>query len=258
MYGTSAQSTAAEIQYAANYLKVEVIVETNHDLGRTYTMEIKLTNTGNRKILSQTDWAISFHHRNKIITPTSSTELEVIPAEGCLYVLRPNSNGNYNGIIRNRHISIHVEAEGLMLYKSEIFPNFAIYASTVPPKNILSTRDGMSFVSLAPKNRSIDDMSKLTSMQRMLTWPDVVDEGRVGRRLVIPSPLEISGSSTNIVDLKNSSRWNVYFEATITPGFRTLFKSKSIFCLFIHLCSAIIAATTLILPRLRYDPSKIL
>ena len=190
-------------------------------------MEYKFTNVGRRPILPAKDWSISFHHRNRIVAPSSNAELKVVPAEGCLYVIQPNTLGNYNGIAAGESISLHVEAQGLMLFKSEILPNFAIYASNVAPMDILSTRDGMLSVSLAPQNNSIEDMSQLTSMERMLVWPDVIDEGRVGRKFVIPSPKEVTGTTDSIVDLANSTSWHIYYDASVDDNFRQIFNGKT-------------------------------
>lgn len=222
-------STAADIQYAANMLKVELIVGTNHELGGSYKIAMRLTNTGQRKILSEKDWSIMFHHRNKIVMPAGNQEMEVVPAEGCLYVVRPKVNSKFNGFNRGESQILALDVEGLLLHKTEFFPNFAIYASQVPPRNILSTMgEDLSFVSLAPFNTSLDDVSRLSGIQRIFTWPDIVDNGRVSLSYVIPAPYRvvpdrITEVPLKIIDLQKSPKWNILFDEEISPEFRNLF-----------------------------------
>lgn len=230
-------STPDEIDSAAKYLNVDVIVETNHEIGGTYTIVLKLTNAIGQTLLPKADWSIIFHSQNKITTPqlSSDSELEVLAAENCLYVIQPVATSSYDGFQSQESKTIELQATGLSLFKSEIFPNFAIYSSQVSPLDIRYTQDNeLSFVTLAAANQSADDPSLMNGVQRILSIPDVIDGGRVPQSYVIPSAMTVRGQPNQIMDLQTADL-NILFGQTVPQNFRDLFIGR----FFVFYCTTV-------------------
>ena len=195
-------------------------------------------------LLPEQDWQILFHHENRI-KPTVSKDGELIlyAAESCLYILAPKSGSKYNGISRSETKVIELEVTGLSIFKSIVFPNFAIYTPTVSPRNILSTSDDkLSFVFLDDKNKTADDLSMMQGSRRLAITPDVVDRGRVPlSSFIIPAPQRVEVQLGRIFDIPASQKLNYVFDPEVTAEFQERFLGRypnpETSCLRMHLMS---------------------
>ena len=207
-----------------------------HEEGSTYDVTFILKNTARQKIFTDDDWYIVFNMKsiNLLTKPVFQQDgLVIMPGEGCSYKIQPEdmayTNKKFSGLIPGKTAKIQITAEGLSLFKYDMFPRFYITSSKGVPKNIKSTTDNsLSFVQLAPANSSEYDLSRMTGLHRSLTQLMVTDIGRVPRTIVIPAPKSIQTFDSLWLDLNQSRPWYVWPDKEVSEEFKNLFHGKNL------------------------------
>lgn len=229
----SRPTTQSDINTIADNLQITVWVETNHLSTGTYDIAFHLANGGNSKILDSDNWEIIFSLHNRDLFTRAEFQVHgfvIRPYKESLYKMFPTP-GVFPGLNSGQAFKITVNCKGLSVFRQDIHPRFIIRADTAKPKTIKSTDyDDLRFVKLSGSANSGEDFSRMSSVQRTVMTPDVIDMERVPPTITVPTTKNITiQPRMPLLNLSSIPVFYVWADQSVSPVFREYFHGKSLF-----------------------------
>lgn len=191
------------IDYIGDFLGVEYKVVENHPHGKpVYEVELILSNNGPVTIVSR-GWQIYFCHIMKINPLNLDTQYGIIfdHIQGCLFSI--STTPNFSPIFPGQSKKINFWAMNWSVSKTDVMPNWYIYASGLKSRVIASTAgEGLDFVKpflnakQYKRTGPSDRFHPFSPMERYGKY-NVENLGKAPF-LVLPTPKSSIGSSSKL------------------------------------------------------------